>query len=96
MKRFFWLIPAAMLAVSGATAGIPAATYLAHDKWPDRYQHEVSAADDECHEHHHLQPDGDHDCDDPVGVPEPSGWGAAALLGLGVGGVLLRGRRKRE
>ena len=94
MKKWVWLIPAAMFAGS-AYAGIPARVYLSHDKWPDRFQHEVSAADDECHENHHLQPDGDHDCDDPVGVPEPSGWGSAALLGLGVGGVLLAGRRRR-
>ena len=65
-----------------------------HDKFPQRYAVK-QAEDSECNEQHHLQPDGDHDCDDPVGVPEPSGWAATSLLALGVGGVLLRGRRRR-
>ena len=69
--------------------------FEAHDKFPHRLG-AVKQEDNECNENHHLQPDGDHDCDDPVGVPEPDGWAATSLLALGVGGVLLRGRRKRE
>ena len=83
---------ALVIATAPTASARPTAVYQAHDKFPVRH---ASGEDSECHEHHHLQPDGDHDCDDPKKVPEPAGWGAAALLGLGVGGVLLSGRRRR-
>ena len=66
-----------------------------HDKFPQRYAVK-QAEDSECNENHHLQPDGDADCDDPkVGVPEPGAWGSTGLLALGVAGVYLSGRRRR-
>jgi hypothetical protein len=76
-----------------------AGVYEAHDKFPERVVvwKESGKSDDECHENHHLKPDGDHDCDDkPVrGVPEPGGWASTGLLGLGVAGVYLSTRRRR-
>ena len=81
---------ALVLAAPVAATGV----YEAHDKFPQR--HAVTAEDNECTEHHHLTPDGDHDCDDVKrGVPEPDGWGPTALLGLGIAGVYLSARRRR-
>lgn len=48
------------------------------------------ATDNECNENHHLQPDGDGDCDDPKSIPEP---GSLGLLALGL--VALAARRRR-
>ena len=42
----------------------------------------VGRKDNECQEMHNLQPDGDHDCDDPAGVAEP---GTFPLIVLGAG-----------
>ena len=81
------------LLVAGMLQQGPNDVFEAHDKFPARHQ---VVDDPECNEQHNLQPDGDHDCDDPgFKVPEPGGWGATGLLALGVGGVLLRGRRRR-
>ena len=48
--------------------------FAAHDRWPGGFRgfgDKQAGGDDECHEMHHLAPDGDHDCEDPVAVPEP-------------------------
>ena len=66
--------------------------FEAHDKFPHRFSTHDLPGEHECSE----PPDGDGNCDDPVVVPEPGAFGSAALLVLGVGGVLLRGRRRRE
>lgn len=69
-----------------------------HDREPFHERREgqelAASTDDECNENHHLQPDGDNDCDDkPVkSIPEPATLG---LLGLGVVGLVLSRLRKR-
>ena len=75
--------------------------FQAHDRWPGGVRgfgrdKQTTGDDSECNEEHNLQPDGDHDCDDPKsGVPEPGALGSTLLLGLGVVGVYLSGRRRR-
>lgn len=71
-----------LLAMPAAAGGV----YSPHNHFPGS-----SRSDDECHESHHLMPDGDGDCDDPRSVPEP---GTLGLLALGLGGAWLARRRR--
>ena len=71
----------------------PNDVFEVHDKFPQRHGRVVKQADDECHEQHHLQPDGDHDCDDPGFKVDEPGSLPLAVLGLaGLGWVWLRRR----
>jgi MYXO-CTERM domain-containing protein len=87
------LLAAAMLQQQG-----PWDVFEAHDREPAGLHrglgHEKQAGDDECHEQHHLLPDGDHDCDDPVGVAEPAPFDLM-LAGLGGLGLVVVWRRRR-
>lgn len=74
----------------------PPLVVMGHDREPATHSRDTADAapsDNECNEEHHLQPDGDGDCDDPkVGVPEP---GALGLMVLGLGGLVAIWRRRR-
>lgn len=95
---FSLALPGALLA-SNSSWQVPYGPPLVvvpHDREPagqreSSRDRDVTTPDDECHEQHHLTPDGDHDCDDPVSVPEP---GTLGLMGLGVVGLLLARRRR--
>jgi MprA protease rhombosortase-interaction domain-containing protein len=69
--------------MAGLNAGPPLVVER-HDRMP------WAAKESECNEHHNLQPDGDHDCDDPTGVTEPDTLALALLAAGGIGWSLRR------
>ena len=66
-----------------------AGVFEAHDKFPHRFSTRDVPGEHECSE----PPDGDHNCDDPKGVPEP---GAFGLLAFGLGGLAFTAWRRRK
>ena len=80
-----------MLAGLALTLSAPVAAtniFTAHDREP------VSRA---CpHPDDVGRPDGDHDCDDGVGVPVDNGWAPTLLLAIGATGVLWLSRRRHD
>lgn len=89
----------ASLLLVGWDSGYGSLVITAHDREPVG-QHRGIAEDrqaggeDECHEQHHLQSDGDHDCDDPKSsVAEPGPLGLAVVGLGGLGWIWLRRRK---
>lgn len=84
MKSWAW-VSVLLLAVPAWSADIGGASQPSvrerHDRMPIHWRQ----ADNECMENHNLKPDGDHDCDDAVGIPEPATF---ELMAIGLGGAL--------
>ena len=80
------------LATMPAAEPFSVSVFEAHDKFPHRISTRDIPGEHECSE----PPDGDHNCDDPKGVPEPGTLGTNGLLMLGVGGVAFSMWRRKK